>query len=44
MTDQSAPATHLEMRWHQATDAEGRDHMEAVWVEVGPTAAAQHAA
>ena len=36
--------TRLEMRWVPATDAGGRTHMEAVWIEVGHAATAAHAA
>lgn len=37
-------STRLEMRWIPVTDANGRTHMEAVWVEVGQPTAAAHAA
>lgn len=30
---------HLEMRWLPVTDADGRTHMEACWITVGPAQA-----
>ncbi|MBM0125885.1 hypothetical protein [Pimelobacter simplex] len=45
MTDTTMTETHLEMRWLPVTAPDGRTRMEAVWVEVGPPAAAHpHAA
>lgn len=43
MTNTEA-TTRLEMRWVPVTDAHGRTHMEAVWVEVGQPIAPAHAA
>lgn len=43
MTD-TTMTTQLEMRWLPVTDDNGRERMEAVWVEVGASAIAQHAA
>lgn len=37
--------TRLEMRWVPVTAADGRTHMEAMWIEVGqPALAHSHAA
>ncbi len=37
-------SNRLEMRWMPVTDANGRTHMEAVWIEVGRPAIAHAAA
>lgn len=37
-------SNQLEMRWVPVTDANGRLHMEAVWIEVGRPATVHAAA
>lgn len=37
-------SNRLEMRWMPVTDANGRTHMEAVWIEVGRPVIAHAAA
>jgi hypothetical protein len=38
------PAERIETRWVEVTDERGRTRMEARWITVGPSVAAQHAA